>query len=124
MHQRQKLGKAGEEATAFYLENKGYVVLEKNWHAGRYAEIDLVCQQGDELVLVEVKARQSTGFGWPEEAVTRAKQEKLQMAAQAYILSHPHLSPKIRFDVVAVILSNSGEVADLKHYKGLIYVNN
>lgn len=124
MHQRQQLGKAGEEAAAFYLENKGCTILEKNWHAGRYAEIDLVCQQGEELVLVEVKARQDMSFGFPEEAVTRTKQEKLQMAAQAYILSHPHLSSKVRFDVVAIILSISGEVLNLKHYQGLIYVPN
>jgi putative endonuclease len=124
MHQRQQLGRVGEEAAIFYLEGKGYTILEKNWHAGRYAEIDLICQQGEELVLVEVKARQGIGFGFPEEAVTRIKQEKIQAAAQAFILSHPHLPPKVRFDVIAIILSASGEILNLKHYQNLVYTTN
>lgn len=116
-HTRQVLGAAGERAAERYLVDLGYVVLERNWHAGRYGEIDIVAQEGDTLVVVEVKTRHGTGFGNPEDAVNGVKQAKLQGAAQAYLLAHPHLPQAVRIDVVAVIMAPDGELLELKHYR-------
>lgn len=118
MHKRQHLGALGEGAAVAYLEGLGYVVIDRNWHAGRYGEIDIVALDGPTLVFTEVKTRSSTGFGMPEEAVTRAKQAKLKGAIQAYQLAHPQLPQQARCDVIAV-LANDGEVQDLKHYLGV-----
>jgi len=117
-HARQQLGQAGEAAAVSYLEGLGYEILAQNWHAGRYGEIDIVAQDGVALVVIEVKARQSIGFGYPEEAVNKTKQDKLRSAAQAYVLAHPQLPAELRFDVVAVVLTPGGEVMELKHYRG------
>lgn len=118
-HDRQRLGAAGEELAARFLEQRGYVVLDKNWHAGRYGEIDIVAQDGDSLVIVEVKTRHGAGFGNPEDAVNAAKQEKLRGAAAAYLLAHPQLPQSVRIEVVAVVLSPRGEALDLKHYRDI-----
>lgn len=115
-HARQTLGAAGEDVAAQFLEQRGYVILERNWHAGRYGEIDIVAQDGASLVVVEVKTRHGTGFGNPEEAVNKAKQAKLAGAASAYVAAHPHLPQQVRIEVVALVLSPTGEVLDLKHY--------
>ena len=118
-HQRQVIGKSGETDAADYLSRAGYKIIARNWHAGRYGEIDIVACEGDQLVLVEVKTRSSIGFGYPEEAVNKHKQFKLQGAAQSFILSHPHLPQNVRFDVIAIVLSPDGQMSDFKHFKGI-----
>ena len=120
-HARQQTGSLGESAAADFLVNHGYEILTHNWHAGRWGEIDIVAQQGDEIVFVEVKSRKGTGFGNPEDAVTIAKQKKLQGAAQAFLLAHPHLPQKARFDVVAVLLAPDDSLQEIKHFKGLTF---
>lgn len=118
-HARQTLGATGEDAAAQFLEQRGYVILDRNWHAGRYGEIDIVAQEGGALVVVEVKTRQGTGFGNPEDAVNKAKQAKLRGAAAAYVAAHPHLPQQVRIEVVALVMSDAGEVLDLKHYRDI-----
>ena len=118
-HQRQLIGQIGETAAVDYLTQAGYSIVARNWHAGRYGEIDIIARYGDQLVLVEVKTRSSIYFGFPEEAVNKRKQFKLQGAAQAFILSHPHLPQEVRFDVIAIVLSPDHKIADFKHFKGI-----
>lgn len=118
-HARQHTGTAGEQAAKAYLEKIGYVVIGQNWHAGHYGEIDIIAVKDDELFFVEVKARRGVNFGFPEEAVTKTKQQKLRGAAQAYLLAHPQLPQQVSFEVVAILLSPANEVLDLKHYRAL-----
>lgn len=120
-HQRQRTGSIGEAAVEAYLVGQGYIVLDKNWHAGRWGEIDIIAQAGDELVFIEVKTRRGVGFGNPEDAVTAHKQDKLKGAAQAYLTSHPHLPQQSRFDVVAVILSADDAVVDIRIFPRLTF---
>jgi putative endonuclease len=53
---RRSQGKAGEELAAQYLERNGLKILERNYRFER-GEIDLIAEEGEELVFVEVKAR-------------------------------------------------------------------
>ena len=65
------LGGFGEILGVSYLEGRGYEILERNRRTP-FGEADLVCRDGDETVLVEVKTR----FGdtaCPEEAVNEDK---------------------------------------------------
>ena len=52
---RQKLGNRGEDLAAQFLEDKGYTILARNYHADR-AEIDIVCEAEavDEGVLGDI----------------------------------------------------------------------
>lgn len=96
----QKTGKAGEEAAAKYLEQKGYEILDRNWHYGKY-EIDLIARQKDELVFVEVKTR-NYKYVLPEYAVGKMKQTNIRKGAEAYM----HLNScecAVRFDIIAII---------------------
>lgn len=99
--QKQSLGRWGEDVAAQYLENLGYVILERNVRS-EFGEIDLLARQGSVLVFVEVKARSSNDFGYPEEAVTETKQQHLLDAAQNYLQLHPELDGDWRVDVVAI----------------------
>lgn len=110
------LGKKGEKIAAAFLEEAGYKILQANYRAGR-GEIDLIVQNNDLLVFVEVKARTSVNFGFPEEAVTKKKAEKLIETATVYLEERSWDGP-IRFDIVSVDLSKKGEVM---HFEDAFY---
>jgi len=110
---RKALGSKGEDLAVRYLTKKGYKVIERNYRC-QWGEIDLVAREGDTLVFVEIKSRSSSGFGLPQDAVGRFKQEKLIQVARAYMAEHrlPETIPA-RFDVVAVQLTTSSPDIEL-----------
>ena len=59
MDDPRQLGMMGEELAAFYMEENGYTVCERNYRTP-HGEADMVCRKGDETVLVEVKTRRET----------------------------------------------------------------
>ncbi len=98
---RRKQGKNGEDLAAQYLERSGLKILERNYRFER-GEIDLIAEEGEELVFVEVKARRSNTFGPPEDAVTEEKQEQIYAVADGYLFEHNINNRPCRFDVVAI----------------------
>jgi putative endonuclease len=96
-----EFGRSAESMAAAYLKRRGFKILEKNYRT-RFAEIDLIARDGDTLVFVEVKARRSSSFGVPKDAVNFRKQQKISMAALAYLRQKQEINARIRFDVVAV----------------------
>ena len=68
--EKHELGKAAENQALIYLKNKGYHILRQNF---RYlkAEVDIIAQIQQTLVIVEVKARSNIAFGDPESFVNK-----------------------------------------------------
>ncbi len=97
-------GKEGEKIACSFLEKNGYQIIEKNFRCAA-GEIDMVARESGDLVFVEVKARKSLALGYPEQAVGKIKQKKLSQLALWYLEKHQLTDSKVRFDVVAVILS-------------------
>jgi len=110
---RKALGFKGEDLAVQYLKKKGYKVIERNYRC-QWGEIDLIARDKETLIFVEIKSRSSSGFGLPQDAVDRFKQEKLIQVAKAYMAEH-RLQETIpaRFDVVAVKLTPSGPDIEL-----------
>lgn len=94
-------GRAGEDAAEALLRRDGWRVLARNWRQGRH-ELDLVCEDGDDLVFVEVRTRAENGLVSPAESVTPAKRRNLVRAARAYLAAHKAWDRGCRFDVVCV----------------------
>ena len=103
-------GKLGEELAVNYLIGKGYEILERNWR-NIHKEIDIVAKDGQYLVIVEVKARQTDEYGDPDIAVTKKKQRMLIAAANAYILKNG-LDTETRFDIISIIFRNGEPVIE------------
>jgi putative endonuclease len=97
-----------------YLEQQGYLILETNWRCG-HREIDIIAKDGEMLVIVEVKARKNEDFTLAENAVDEKKIKNLIRAAHNYILLK-ELNCDTRFDIITLILDNSGEYK-LTHIK-------
>ena len=104
-------GKLGEELAVRYLTGKGYEILERNWR-NIHKEIDIIAKDGKDLVIVEVKTRQTDEYGDPDFAVTKQKQRRLISAANSYIFSHK-LDIETRFDVISIIFKDGEPV--IKH---------
>ncbi len=102
------LGRDGEDIAVGYLQRKGMKILERNYRFGK-GELDIVCVDGKELVIVEVKTRTSNIHGEPYIAVSRKKQKQIIAIANRYIFSR-NIDLDVRFDIVSVIL-NSGSVS-------------
>lgn len=101
MDVRKIFGDRGEVLAAAYLQKKGLQVLHKQYRTP-FGEIDLVCQDGNEVIFVEVKSRKTHTFGYPEESIT---QEKLRhmVASAEFILEQKHWSVRPwRIDVIAI----------------------
>ena len=113
MAKHNETGLKGEQLAEYFLVKKGYKILERNWRSS-YKEVDLVVQQDDWLVIVEIKTRRGLNFGFPEEAVTPAKQQLLRAAADVYFETHTGFQ-KVRFDVISILLSKTDEVLELLH---------
>lgn len=108
-----EFGKMGEQMTARYLTDKGYIILEHNYRRG-HLEIDLIALDGDELVIVEVKSRAYDNILQPEAAVDHKKRQALIRLANEYVKSH-NRKENVRFDIITVVSKEGG--AEIKHLK-------
>ena len=105
----RRSGLLGEDGAMNYLIGKGYKMLERNYN-GRHGEIDLIMLDKDTLVFVEVKARENTKFGTPEEAITTAKMRNIISVAMEYVKKHRYFDMNMRFDVVAILRDNVNHI--------------
>lgn len=117
MAEHNDLGEKGEKLALEYLKKKGYQILETNFRFKRN-EIDIIAQDGEMLVIVEVKTRQSEFMAGPEITVTKSKQKTLIKAANAYIIEND-LDLETRFDIVSVILNE--KQSDIDHLIDAFY---
>lgn len=104
---RKTLGRRGEDTACRALKKDKYTIIEKNWRC-RLGEIDIIARDKNKvLCFIEVKAKSSGSFGYPEEAVTLWKQKKLLSAAYSYMESKKLQAGDVRFDVVSVDLAKN-----------------
>jgi putative endonuclease len=117
-HTRLATGRRGEAIAGDYLAARGYRLHAANWRCP-LGEIDIVAQDGDWLVLVEVRTRRGVRFGTPEESVGPTKQRKLARVAECYVDACDWTGPW-RIDVVSVTLGRRGDVERVAHYPSAV----
>ena len=106
MARHNLIGREGEKYAADYLEEQGYVILDRNWMCG-HKDLDIVAVKDGTLVFVEVKTRTGTDWGDPEDAVTDKKIRNIVHAADAYI-RYRCLDMDVRFDIISIIMDDTG----------------
>ena len=110
------IGDLGERIAEKYLLGIGYKILDKNFRY-KTGEIDLIGKDCEFITFIEVKTRTSSYFGFPREAVTLLKQQKIYKTAEIYILQKKLFKSDFRFDVVEVFLSNMSKNYSVKLLK-------
>lgn len=98
-YERKKLGNKGEDLALEFLVKKGYKLVKRNLRLF-CGEIDLLMQDGQTLVICEVKTKSSNEFGPPQEEVDFFKKKKLVQLGKALWQLYPGHS--IRIDVVGI----------------------
>lgn len=116
MAEHNDLGKWGEDEAVLYLEDQGYVIIDRNWKMGR-RDLDILAYtpDGNTLVVVEVKTRTGAEYQQPEEAVTQSKMRSLAIAANAYV-KECQVNKELRFDVISIV-GCAHRVKSLQHLK-------
>lgn len=117
-----RFGMLGENAAVRFLENLGFTIVARNVRVpiGRNrngglvrGELDIVAFDGETLVFVEVKTRNSIGGGPPESAVDSVKQGKLSKTARRYRRLIGPTDAPYRFDVVSIVWRDPNPVIEL-----------
>ena len=117
MNKGHELGRKGEELAVEHLRSLGYEILEVNWFS-HHLEIDIIAKDGNELVIVEVKARGTDSYEHLSEAVSNKKIRFLVNAAEAYI-QEKDINLDTRFDVISIIFYGKG--FEIEHFKDAFY---
>jgi putative endonuclease len=102
----QALGRRGEDLAHRFLRRQGYTIVARNYRLPNGdGEADLIAWDGDTLVIVEVKARQSGEYGPPDRAVGDDKRAHLRRLARAYARKTDTPWERVRCDVVTVVFA-------------------
>ena len=107
------LGKKGEDLAVHYLEERGFKILERNWRF-RHKEVDIIAREGSFLVIVEVKTRSTSAFGFPDESINDAKVDLLADAAEQY-LEEKDIDLELRFDIISITMK--GDIPSIYHVR-------
>ena len=109
--------KIGEQLAVDYLSRNGCTILERNFTYQK-AEIDIIAQKDDTILVIEVKTRNSAFFGDPQDFVSQGKIKLLVKAANEYIISN-NIQMEVRFDIIAVLKNKN--IEQLEHFENAFY---
>ncbi|MGN7865642.1 YraN family protein [Chryseobacterium sp. 22458] len=101
MADHNDFGKIAEDLAADHLQRNGYKILIRNFRFQK-AEIDIIAEKENLIVIVEVKARSTDAFMLPQEAVTKTKIRSLVSAANHY-MEEFNKENEVRFDIITVL---------------------
>ena len=117
---RQQIGKVGEIAAREYLEKLGYRIIHTNYRCP-LGEIDIIAQDKDTVVIVEVRTKTGTAFGYPEESINQNKARRLRRLALHYLQSKHKRSVRCRIDLISVMCDKKKEtVLRLNHIHNIL----
>lgn len=101
MNERRDRGASAERLARAWLEDRGLRLREANYRC-RWGEIDLVMEDGDTLVFVEVRYRNSMRYGGALGSIDVHKRKRLCRAAAEYLARQRGRERAGRFDVIAL----------------------
>lgn len=121
----KRIGDFGEDIAGKYLQDKGYQILDRNYSFRlpgdlQRGEIDIVAKKGDVISFIEVKTLEGPYFIGPEEKVNFAKQKKLRITAESWLLKKKiPLNSKWQVDVIAIEI-DSGKKVKINHFENAV----
>ena len=112
MADHNDFGKIAEDLAVDFLVKAKYKILSRNF---RYlkAEVDIIAEFENQIIIVEVKARHTDAFLEPQEAVNK-KKIKLLISAANYFIEENNIDKEVRFDIIS-ILPNKQKTLEIHH---------
>lgn len=108
MAEHNDFGNLAEDLAADYLTKKNYKILVRNFRYQR-AEIDIVAEFENLIVVTEVKARRTDVFIEPQEAVTKKKIKAIVLCTD-FFMNNRNIDKEVRFDIITVLPDQSGKL--------------
>ncbi|WP_027378644.1 YraN family protein [Chryseobacterium daeguense] len=108
MAEHNDLGKKAEDLAAEFLQKSGYKILSRNFRFQK-AEIDIIAEKDNFIIVIEVKARSTDAFLLPQEAVNKRKIKLIITAANHY-LEEFNKNQEVRFDIISVLPDEKGNL--------------
>ena len=101
---KRGIGDNYEKIAVLYLQSKGYTILEKNFHAGRFGEIDIIARDRTGLLVIcECKFRKNDHYEDPLSAVDIRKQRQISRTTLFYYSKKGYgFDYPCRFDVIGI----------------------
>jgi putative endonuclease len=96
------IGRLGEDKTVEYLKSKGCIIIKRNWR-DRYGELDIVADDGKNIIFVEVKTRSEGALVSGLEAMNVGKIRRTRNAAEMF-MKRLHSNLPMRIDVSEVVI--------------------
>lgn len=114
---RIAIGAAAQQTALAYLKKQGLSLITQNFSCA-HGEIDIIMQDGEDLVFVEVRYRSSQDYGGSIASVDRPKQRKIRRTAARYLAQqYGDILPLCRFDLL--LLDGELRTASLVWYKNV-----
>ena len=111
--QNNIIGQIGEHLAKQFLLDHGYQIIDQNFRT-KFGEIDIIAKHHHTLVFVEVKTKQSTYFGSPEEMFTPGKYQRVKRMATTYLKGE---DTPCRIDMIAILINHNHQLTSLHHYQ-------
>ncbi len=110
-----RYGNRGEQLAVIFLQTIGYTILSTNVRLNK-REVDIIALDtaANQLVVVEVKRRQSQVFGSPALAVTKQKMRNMAIVAKVYQQKYRY-SLDLRFDTISIVGTQ------VEHFKNITW---
>lgn len=112
MADHNDFGKIAEDLAVDFLVRNQYKILARNF---RYlkAEVDIIAEFDNQIIIVEVKARNTDTFLEPQKAVNK-KKIRLLISAASYYIEENNIDKEVRFDIISV-LPNKQKTLEIHH---------
>ena len=114
MAEHNDFGNLAEDLAVEYLEKKNYRIIARNFRYQK-AEIDIVAEFDDLIVVTEVKARSYNTLIEPQAAVTKKKIKSIVMCTD-FFMQDRTIDKEVRFDIITVLPDEKG-VLQLTHFQ-------
>ncbi|MEN4759741.1 YraN family protein [Chryseobacterium sp. C39-AII1] len=108
MADHNDFGKKAEDLAVDYLKKNGYKILVRNFRFQK-AEIDIIAEKDNLIIVIEVKARSTDVFMLPQEAVTKTK-IRLIVSAVNHYLEEFNRNEEVRFDIISILPDEKGNL--------------
>lgn len=84
----KQLGDRGEQVVVDYLEVSGHEIVARNYKTKLF-EVDIISRKNEVLYFTEVKYRSGQDFGEALDFIDKKKQQKMHLAAEGFLTTHP-----------------------------------
>ncbi len=117
---KQLIGKYGEKLAKDFLLKRDYTILGSNIKLSFY-ELDIVAKKKTIYVFIEVKTGLANNNISPELALNQKQINNLKKGIYIYCRKYGLPFYSTRLDCIAVNLNKISKIANIKHYKDILY---